>query len=421
MNAPLRDRASALPRPLDGIRVLDLTVALAGPYCSLLLAAMGAEVIKVEGPKGGDIARANPPFYGAGGFHLDAMGEGDVSASTLLRSRNKKSITLDLKTERGRDIFMRLARVSDVVIENMSDGTAERLGVGYEAVRTANPRIVYGSIAGLGDCGLYPGLKAMDIIVQALSGLMDVTGSPEGPPMRVGIPVADLLAPLFALSGILAAIIQRGRTGQGQHVKVNMLDCLASLMAVEHFDIFQGAGFPLRTGNQHNRLAPFGLFKTRDGYVAIAAVADEWVRALFDAMERPELMRDPRFCGRGPRAANADAINAIVETWTSGLSSDEVTTQLYRKRKVPCVRLRSVGEVLQDPMMRASGAIQTLLHPTLGAIDAVGPGLPISFSAAWATLDQPAPELGANNPDVYGTLLDMQEAELRCLKAQGVI
>ena len=249
-----------LTRPLEGIRVLDLTVALAGPYCSLLLAGMGAEVIKIEGPNGGDIARTNPPYFGPDGFHFDRMEEGDVSISILARARNKKSITLDLKTESGREIFMRLVKLSDVMVENLSDGAAARLGVGYDVVRAANKKIVYASISGLGDPSPFPGLKVMDIIVQALSGIMSATGMPDGPPIRVGIPIADLLAPLYATSGILAALLQRGRTGVGQHVKVSMLDCLASLLAVDHFDVYQRAGLSPRTGNFKHRAAPFGLY-----------------------------------------------------------------------------------------------------------------------------------------------------------------
>ena len=421
METDKKENLGVLPRPLEGIRVLDLTVALSGPYCSLLLGGMGADIIKVEGPNGGDLARSNPPFYGPRGLHLDAMGEGDIAVSTLLRTRNKKSITLDLKKERGREIFMQLAQLSDVVIENMSEGTAARLGVGYEAVQAANPRIVYASISGLGDPSSFPGLKAMDIIVQALSGVMDATGLPEGPPMRFGIPIADLLAPLYALGGILAAVIQRGRTGVGQHVKVSMLDCMASLLAVEHFDIFQRAGFSTRTGNHLSRLTPFGLFATRDGYVAIAAPSDDWVRSLFEAMGRSELMQDPRFCGRGPRAANAAAVNSLIEDWTRSLTSDEVTAELFTKRGVPCARMRSVDEVLHDPALRATGAIQTLVHPKLGEIDAVGAGMPISFSAAHAKLDQPAPELGSSNRDIYCKLLGMSNAELNELKVRGII
>ena len=415
------DAKVAGSRPLDGIRVLDLTVALAGPYCTLLLAAMGAEVIKIESLTRGDIARTNPPFFGDDGFHFEGLGEGDVSLSILNRARNKKSVTLDLKSAAGRDIFMRLARMSDVVVENMSDGTVERLGVGYESVRQANPEIIYASISGLGDPSPLPGLKAMDIIVQALSGVMDATGFADGPPVRFGLPIGDLLAPLYATTGILAAVIKRSAGGGGQHIKVSMLDCIASLLPVEHFDVLSRKGLAIRSGNHMNRLSPFGVFKTRDGYVAIAATADNWVADLFDVMERPELKLDHRFVGRGQRALNAAALNDAVEEWTRSLSSADITRALYEERGVPCARVRSVVEVLQDPHLRETGAIQPLVDPRRGPVDAVGMGFPISFSNAQAVLDRPAPELGSNNDEIYRELLGMSEVEFDALRTRGVI
>jgi formyl-CoA transferase len=410
-----------LRRPLEGFRVLDLTVALAGPYCTLLLAGMGAEVIKVEGPKGGDIARTNPPYYGPDGFHFDRKEEGDVSVSILARARNKKSITLDLKTEAGREIFMRLAKQADIVVENMSEGAVQRLGVGYQEVRAANDRIVYASIAGLGEPNPFPGLKVMDIIVQALSGLMAATGLPDGPPIRVGIPIADLLAPLYATSGIMAALLQRGRTGLGQHVKVSMLDCLASLLAVDHFDVYQREGLSPRTGNFKHRAAPFGLYAARDGYVAIAAAKDSWAWAVFEAMGRPELKDDPRFQRSASRVVNMHELNVMIEAWTKSRLCEEITHELFVKRQAPCVKMRSVEEVLDDPLLHAKGVIQKLFHPSLGALDAVGPGVPIAFSDATVVLDRPAPELGADNREVLGGLLGLTEAEFDALKAQGVI
>lgn len=413
--------AAALHRPLEGIRVLDLTVALAGPYGTLLLGGLGAEVIKIEAPSGGDIARLNPPFYGPEGFHFGAMGDGDVSVSLMARARNKKAVTLDLKSERGRDLFMRLVEQADVIVENLSEGTAERLGVGYEAVSKVNPRIVYSSIQGLGDDHPYPGLKAMDIIVQALSGVMDVTGFADGPPVRFGLPIADLVAPLFACNGILSAIIQRGRTGRGQHVKVSMLDCMASLASIEHFDMFRHHGFPARTGNHQNRLAPFGLFRTSDGHVAIAAAADRWVFAIFEAMGRPELSRDPLFVGRGPRSVNAETLNALIEGWTSRLKTSEVIDALLTKRGVPCAPQRRIEEVMADERLRRRGAIEVLSHPELGPTEAVGPGVPIWFSDAKVGLDKPASELGMDNHEIYAGLLQLDDDELGELRAAGII
>ena len=290
-----------LTRPLQGIRILDLTVALSGPYASLLLGGMGAEVIRVEAPGGGDIARTNPPFVGPDGVNFGGKRPDEISLTILNRSRNKKSITLDLKTPEGHALFMRLAKECDVLVENMSEGATARLKVDYESVRAANPGIVYASIKAFGEPSPMPKLKGMDIIVQALSGIMEVTGEPGGAPTRWGLPIADLVAPVYAVNGILAALIHRGRTGQGQRVTVSMLDCLASLVAEEHFDIMAGAGFPMRSGNFHDRLSPFGVYGTRDGSVALVAFSPEWFGALMEAIGHPELGEDPRFCNRGVR------------------------------------------------------------------------------------------------------------------------
>lgn len=408
-------------RPLEGIRVLDLTVALAGPYGSLLLGGMGAEVIRVEAPGGGDIARTNPPFVGAEGIHFGAKKEGEVSLTILNRARNKKSVTLDLKSPQGHALFMRLAQECDVIIENMSEGTTAKLGVDYERVRQVNPRIVYASLKAFGEPSAYPGLKGMDIIVQALSGLMEVTGFQDGPPTRSGLPVADLVTPLFAVNGILAALIHRGRTGEGQLVQVSMLDCLASMVAEEHFDIFSQAGYPMRSGNFMDRLVPFGVYATRDGYVAIVAFNPEWLRGLLDAIGQLPLLEDPRFSSRGPRMQHAAAMNTIIEDWTRQRSSEEVVRELQQKRGVPCTKVRTPLEVLADPELQASGAVVKLTHPQLGGVEAMGMGLPIRFSRTPSQFDQPADTLGGANAQVYGDLLGLSAEELARLQADGVI
>ena len=413
--------SNSTTRPLEGIRVLDLTVALAGPYGALLLGGLGAEVIHIESPGGGDIARTNPPFAGPKGLSFGAKADDEISLSILNRGRNKKSVTLDLKSEQGRAIFMRLVKESDVVIENMSEGTALRLGVGYEAVSKVNPRIVYASVSAFGEPSVYPGLKGMDILVQALSGLMEVTGFADGPPVRVGIPIADMVTPLFAVNGVLAALIQRGRTGEGQHVKVAMLDCLASMVAEEHFDLAAHGGLPIRSGNSHDRLAPFGVYPCTDGHVAIVAFRPEWMVGLLEAMGRPELLHDPRFASRGPRMKHAMALNQIIEAWTSTLSTKELVQELFEKRAVPAARVREPVEVLNDPALIERGAVTRLSHPGMGEIKAIGMGNPIQFSKANGQFDVPAQDLGEANDDIYGRLLKMSAQERQALRAAGVI
>jgi len=401
--------------------VLDLTVALSGPYATLILGGLGAEVIRVEAPGGSDISRTNPPFVGKGGLNFGSNTEGDLALTTLNRARNKKSITLDLKSEKGREILMRLAAQCDVAVENMSEGTAARLKVDYEHMRKANPRIVYASIKAFGEPSVYPKLKGMDIIVQALSGVMDATGFADGPPTRCGLPIGDMLAPLFSVQGVLAALIQRGRTGEGQHVQVSMLDCLASWVAEEHFDVLTKPGQPTRTGNFMDRLAPFGVYRTKDGHVAIVAFQPDWLKALLELAGRPELADDPRFATRGPRLQNAAVLNAVIEEWTSSVTSEVVVRELLDKRGVPAAKVRTPHEVVHDPLLLESGAVARLRHPVHGDAGAIGMGLPIRFSASTAQLDEPAQELGTSNVEVYRGLLQLTDEDLSSLRAQRII
>ena len=408
-------------RPLEGIRVLDLTVALAGPYGALLLGGLGAEVIHIEAPGGSDIARTNPPFVGPEGVKFGAMGDDEVSLSIINRARNKKSVTLDLKSEKGHALFMDLVKQADVVLENMSEGTARRLRVGYEDCKAVNPRIVYGSVSAFGEPSAYPGIKGMDILVQAMSGLMEVTGFADGPPTRVGIPIADMVAPLYVVNGILAALLQRGRTGEGQHVQVAMLDCMASMVAGEHFDIAAAAGMPMRTGNSHDRLTPFGVYPCSDGHVAMVAFRPEWMKELTEAIGQPELAEDPRFVSRGARMKHADELNGVIEAWTRKHTTKEVVAELCERRGIPTVIVRTPEEVLHDPVLLERGAVVELKHRKLHDLRAIGMGNPIKFSAANAQFDIPAQDIGEANAEIYGGLLKLSAEELAKLREEGVI
>lgn len=410
-------------KPLEGIRILDLTVALAGPYGSLLMGGLGAEVIRVESPSGGDIARNNPPYVNQDGIHFGVRHEDDVSLSILNRARNKKSITLDLKSSQGKALFMKLVKECDVLIENASEGATVRLGVDYNSVRKVNPQIIYASIKAFGEPSPYPKLKGMDIIVQALSGIMDVTGFADGPPTRVGLPLADMIAPLYAVNGILSALIHRGKTGVGQHVQVSMLDCLASLVAEEHFDVYLNEGYPKRSGNFLERLTPFGVYETKDGYVALVAFQPEWFNALTDALGQPELAQDPRFAALGPRTKNAADINAIIQSWLRQRTNAEVIRELQERRGIPCAEVRTPQQVLSDTYLQERGAVVPLEHAglTASSTSAMGMGLPIQFSQTPVQFDQPAQALGESNYDVYCNLLNLSETELQQLHEQGVI
>ncbi|WP_370182228.1 CaiB/BaiF CoA transferase family protein [Rhodococcus wratislaviensis] len=416
------DNVAAQRRPLEGLRVLDLTVALAGPYGTLLLAAMGAEVIKIESPGGSDIARFNPPFSNSdGGLHFGTVGDDDISLSILSRARGKKSVELDLKSAEGREIFYKMTEHADIVFENLSEGVVERLEVDYDTLRAINPRLIYCSLSGLGRPSYYPGVKAMDITVQALSGVMDTTGCSDGPPMRFGLPISDMLAPLYAVIGVQSALLQRRVTGEGQHVTVSMLECMSALLPFEHSDVLQRNGFEARSGNHHNRLAPFGIYRTRDGHVSIAAASDAWMAAIFDAIGQPELMDDPRFAGRGPRAVNADGLNVIIEDWTSQHSTDDVIAELGARRSVPCVPVRTAVEVLADQALFDRRVLEPLVHPTAGTLDAVAGGVPIHMSDADVSVGRSAHLLGADTDEVLIELAGLTEDDLAGLRAKRVI
>jgi crotonobetainyl-CoA:carnitine CoA-transferase CaiB-like acyl-CoA transferase len=414
-------RASSAGKPLDGVTVVDLTIALAGPFATLLLAGLGARVIKVENPSGGgDPCRSNAPYLGAGGATLTREHPEDVSISALNRLRNKLGVTLNLKSPEARDVLADLVRTADIVVENFSRGTLDRLGVGYAFAREINPRIVYCSITGFGSEGEGPG-KAMDAIVQALSGVMMTSGGPDDPPMRVGVPFGDLCAPLFGVIGVLAALRQAQASGVGQHVDVSMLGALTMMVANEPFDILERCGVPQRTGQTVPRLAPFGIYPTRDGFVAICAPTEGFARALFRALGRPELEEDPRFTTRDRRVVHVADLNAIIESFTRGLDTADAVARL-EAAGVPAAEVREPGVAVRDPRVVARGETVPLVHPRFGAVDDVmGMGMPLRFSAAAAGFDAPAPALGEHNDHVYREVLGYSAERVEALRARHVI
>ena len=406
-------------RPLDGITVLDLTVALAGPYATLLLAGLGARVVKIENPRrGGDQSRSNPPYVGPNGRSLSRTGPDDVSASMLERGRNKLGVTLDLKDPRGRDLFGDLVRRADVVVENYAAGTADRLGIGYGFCSALNERIVFTAISGFG--AAVPGRKGMDTIFQALSGLMTVSGEEGAPPVRSGIPFGDMIGPLFAVIGTLSALLERDKTGRGQFVDVSLAGALTSMVATEQFEALEALGVPTRTGNTVPRLAPFGIFPTTDGEVAICAPTEAFARGVLTAMGEPELADDPRFATRDARVENWVELHERIGRWTAGRSRAEVLAAL-EAAGAPAAPVRGPGEAVRDPERIAQGDTVQLVHPDLGPVDLYGSGVPIRFSDAAAGYDRPPPGLGEHNELVFGDLLGRTRSELEELRADGVI
>jgi crotonobetainyl-CoA:carnitine CoA-transferase CaiB-like acyl-CoA transferase len=413
---------TSAPRPLDGLRVVDMTQALAGPYATMLLAGLGAEVIKIENPLGGDMARQNSPYVGREGVGVVRKHDDDISISHLTRGRGKQGVSLNLKAPEAREVFADLVRNADIVVENFVAGAADRLGVGYAAARAANPKIIYCALSGFGAVGAEAGGKAMDVIIQALSGLMYTSGEPGSPPVRVGVPMADLLAPVFGVIGILAALQHRNRTGEGQFVDVSMLGALTSFVAVENWRAMELAGMEARTGLTVHRLSPFGVFRAADGYVSIVAVSEPMAGGLFRAMGRPEMLQDERFDRRDHRVANALTLEAEIEAWSSTLPAAEVV-RLLEAEGVAAAVVRHPAEALHDPRVVARGETQAVHHPDYpNELGMRTGGVPIQFSACRTGFDEVLPvAVGQHNDSVYGGLLDYDAERLKDLRTRGVI
>ncbi len=415
------DLGGKMERPLEGLKVIDLTRALAGPYATLLLAGLGAQVIKLEDPVGGDLARENSPYVGRDGITVERKYEDDVSVSHLTRGRGKYGVSLNLKKPEAREVFADLVRNADIVVENFTAGTADRLGVGYEAAKAANPGVIYCSLSGFGadDTG---GGKAMDVIIQALSGAMYTSGEPDHPPVRIGIPIADMLAPVFSVIGILAAVEQRHRTGVGQHIDVSMLGALTSFVAIENWSAMAAAGMPARTGLTVQRLSPFGVFECADGYIALVAVHEKLAQGLFRAMGEPDLGQDLRFSGRDARVANAEVLEARINAWSRALPTETVV-RLLEAEGVPVAPVRHPEDALLDPRVVDRHETMPVAHPAYpSAVDLRTAGIPIQFSGARTGFDEALPiAIGEHNDAILQDMLGYDEARMDALRAAGAI
>lgn len=407
-------------RPLEGLRVIDLTRALAGPYATLLLAGLGAEVIKIEDPRGGDLARENSPYVGRDGIGVERRHEDDVSVSHLTRARGKYGVALDFKKPGAQDVFRDLVRSADIVVENFTAGTADRLGIGYEVARAENPGVIYCSLSGFGATAADG--KAMDIIIQALSGAMFASGGHNEPPVRIGIPIADMLAPVFSVIGILSALEQRHRTGTGQHIDVSMLGALTSFVAIENWSAMAAAGMQARTGLTVQRLSPFGVFECADGYVAVVAVHEKLAQGLFRAMGEPELSQDPRFTNRDSRVANAAVLEARINAWSRTLPTAEVVA-LLEAEGVPVAPVRHPEDALVDPRVVARAETMEVHHPNYDThIDLRTAGIPIVFSGARTGFDDVLPvRVGEHAETILGGHLGYSAEKIAQLRSAGVI
>jgi crotonobetainyl-CoA:carnitine CoA-transferase CaiB-like acyl-CoA transferase len=394
-------------KSLEGIRVLDLSRFAAGPHCTMLLADLGAEVVKVEEPGSGEGQRKIPPF---------ARGQAYLF---LLLNRNKKGITLNLKTEEGREILKELATQVDVLVENFAPGVMARLGLGYPELRQRNPRLIYASISGFGQQGPYSSRPGYDMLAQAMGGMMSVTGHPEGPPTRTGPAVADFMGSLYLTIAILAALQARQKTGRGQRIDISLHDCVWATVCYEFAPAYflQGTILP-RQGNRHPNCTPYNTYKTKDGYVVIATATDAQWQSLLRAMGRENLLSEPRFATMAKRQENFAAVDALVEEWTRGRSVGEVIAELTQAR-VPCAPILTLDKVVTDPHLQAREMIQEMEHPVAGRIKL--PGSVLKLSETPATLRSPAPSLGEHNREIYCGWLGLSSEKLNQLKEEGII
>ncbi|MFQ6052870.1 MAG: CaiB/BaiF CoA transferase family protein [Candidatus Bathyarchaeia archaeon] len=388
--------------PLRGIRVLDLTRVLAGPFCSMTLADLGAEVIKVEIPGRGDDTRAYPPFIGG------------VSSYFLSVNRGKKSVTLNLKKAEAREAFYRLAENCDVLLENFRPGVTERLGVDYETIHGVNPALVYCSISSFGQTGPYASWPGYDIIVQGMGGLMGITGEPGRPPVRIGMAITDIGAGMWAAIAILSALRARERTGEGQHIDVSMLDGSVAWMTYVAGSYFATGRPPPRMGSAHPSLVPYQGFEAADGrYILIAAGNDRLWALLCRGMGLKEMTRDPRFASMDRRVENREELIAALEKEFRKRSRDEWLQRL-RAIGFPCAPVYTIDEIFRDPHVLHRGMLTEMRHPQAGTIKQIGPAL--KFSATPCAVALPPPTLGAHTEEVLSSVAGYSDEEIEGLR-----
>ena len=393
--------------PLTGLLVLDLGQIYNGPYCSFLLARAGATVIKIEPPGGENMRRR-------------AVVGGAILPFAMLNS-NKRFITLNLKSEAGRDLLLDLSVKADVVVENFAPGVMDRLGVGPQALLKRNPRLVYGAGSGFGWTGPYREYPAMDLTVQAMSGVMSITGEADGPPMKAGPALCDFFGGVHLYGAIVTALFERERTGEGRFVEVAMLDAvypsLSSALGLWYGS--QGA-VPARTGNRHSGLAeaPYNVYPTKDGWFALICVTDQHWKSLTTAMERVDLQSDERLGSLKERVANMDEVDALVSAWTRRFGKEELFALLMRHR-VPCAPVRELSEVTSDTHMRQRGTLQTIHHPTLGEIPLYAG--PMRFEGSDEIEIEPSKALGADTDDVLAEFLGKSAVDISALRQIGAV
>jgi crotonobetainyl-CoA:carnitine CoA-transferase CaiB-like acyl-CoA transferase len=392
---------------LSGIRVLDLSRVLAGPFCTMLLGDMGAEIIKIEVPGQGDDSRRYPPFIG------------EESAYFMNLNRNKKSIVLNLKDSQAKEIFLDLVKRSDVILENFRPGTMEKLGLGYDTLKAHNPDIVYSCISGFGHSGLYKDLPGYDIIGQAMGGIMSITGWPDSPPTRTGTAIADVLGGLCACIGILTSLLAIRNGKPGQKVDISLVDSVVSAMETIIQIYLVENRIPQRTGNRYEFIYPYDTFKARDGWVIIAVGNNKLWQDFCRAINRLDLVDRDEYKDNYDRVKAHKEVKRIVEEWTEEKSVKEIV-DFFLSKQIPCAPLYTVKDVVEDKHIAvARRMIREVEHPVAGKMKVVGS--PINLSETPAEIKSPAPLLGEHSELVLRDILNLTEVQIAELKKKNAI
>lgn len=403
---------------LAGLRVLDLSRVLAGPWCTQLLGDFGADVVKVERPGTGDDTRSwGPPWL------KDGQGRDTSDAAYYLcANRNKRSLTLDLGSPAGQQLTRELAAKADVLVENFKVGGLKAYGLDYESLKVANPRLIYCSVTGFGQTGPYAARPGYDFLVQGMGGLMSLTGHPDGAPgggpLKVGVALTDVLTGLYATSAILAALAFRERTGLGQHIDLALLDVQVATLANQAANYLVGGQVPRRMGNAHPNIVPYQDFRTADGYMIITVGNDSQFASLCSALGRPQCAKDERFATNARRVENRSALVEMITAVTQTKTTD-AWVSLMESAGVPCGPINSLDKVFSNPQVAARGMQFEMNHPLRGSVPLVAN--PIKMSASPVDYRRPPPTLGQDVPEVLRAWLDMGESEVEFLRRQGVL
>lgn len=392
--------------PLKGLKVIDLTQVLSGPFATMWLATMGAEVIKIENPKSPDVTRGYAPI------------KNGVSAYFPTVNHNKKCITLNLKAPEGKALLKALVQDADVLVENFRPGVMDRLGVGYEALRAINPRLIYASISGYGTYGPYKDRPGYDVIAQGMSGLMHLTGQADAPPTRVGSSIGDTVAGMNAVIAILAALYSREQTGKGQMVETSLVDGLISLSTQDYIRYFVGGEVPCRMGNIYKSWAPYGTYRASDGYYNLGVGTDTHFRLFAAAIGHPEMADDPAFATHPDRVANREAMDSIIDRWAADKTVAQIC-DIMVQAGVPAAPVNSIAEVSKDPHIAgAREMFPTLQQEGLGHMQVTN--IPVRFSESGLVPLQSASTLGGDNEEIL-TALGKTPQQIEALRQQGVI